>query len=131
MVMNVGLLKSGDFYGVQEDIVQVVKGVKAINDKVKVKVILEMGCLDENEKVSACQLAKAAGADFVKTSTGFGTGGATVKDVQLMGKIVGDTMGVKASGGIRDAKTALEMIEAGATRIGTSAGITIIQDYKQ
>ena len=131
MVMNVGLLKSGDFYGVQEDIAQVVKGVKAINDKAKVKVILEMGCLDENEKVSACQLAKAAGADFVKTSTGFGYGGATVKDVQLMRKIVGDTMGVKASGGIRDAKTALDMIEAGATRIGASAGITIIQDYKQ
>ncbi|HHV17322.1 MAG TPA: deoxyribose-phosphate aldolase [Thermoanaerobacterales bacterium] len=130
MVMNVGLLKSGDFYGVQEDIAQVVKGVKAINDKAKVKVILEMACLDENEKVSACQLAKAAGADFVKTSTGFGTGGATVKDVRLMRKIVGDTMGVKASGGIRDAKTALEMIEAGATRIGTSSGITIIQDYK-
>ena len=131
MVMNVGLLKSGDFYGVQEDIAQVVKGVKAINDKAKVKVILEMGCLDENEKVSACQLAKAAGADFVNTSTGLGQGGATVKDVQLMRKIVGDTMGVKASGGIRDAKTALDMIEAGATRIGASAGITIIQDYKQ
>lgn len=130
MVMNVGLLKSGDFYGVQEDIAQVVKGVKAINAKAKVKVILEMGYLDGNEKVSACQLAKAAGADFVKTSTGFGTGGATVKDVQLMRKIVGDTMGVKASGGIRDAKTALDMIEAGATRIGASAGITIIQDFK-
>jgi deoxyribose-phosphate aldolase len=130
MVMNVGLLKSGDFYAVQEDIAEVVKAVKTINPEAIVKVILEMAYLDENEKVSACQLAKAAEADFVKTSTGFGTGGATVKDVKLMRKIVGDSMGVKAAGGIRDAKTALEMIEAGATRIGTSSGITIVQDYK-
>lgn len=131
MVMNLGLLKSGDFYGVQEDIAEVVKAVKAINPNAKVKVILETGYLDENEKVSACQLAKAAEADFVKTSTGFGPGGAAVEDVRMMRKIVGDAMGVKASGGIRDAKTALAMIEAGATRIGTSSGITIIQDYKQ
>lgn len=131
MVMNVGLLKSGDFYGVQEDIAEVVKAAKSINPEAKVKVILEMGYLDENEKVSACQLAKAAQADFVKTSTGFGAGGATVDDVKLMKKIVGNVMEVKASGGIRDAKTALAMIEAGATRIGTSSGITIIQDYEQ
>ena len=124
------MLKSGDFYTVQEDIAEVVKAVKTINPEAIVKVILEMAYLDENEKVSACQLAKAAEADFVKTSTGFGTGGATVKDVKLMRKIVGDSMGVKAAGGIRDAKTALEMIEAGATRIGTSSGITIVQDYK-
>ncbi|NLZ52773.1 MAG: deoxyribose-phosphate aldolase [Thermoanaerobacteraceae bacterium] len=130
MVMNLGMLKSGDYYRVQEDISEVVKAVKAVNPNGKVKVILEMALLDENEKVSACQLAKAAEADFVKTSTGFGTGGATVKDVMLMRKIVGDFMGVKASGGIRDAKTAIEMIEAGASRIGTSSGITIIQDYK-
>lgn len=131
MVMNVGLLKSGDFYGVQEDIAEVVKAAKSINPQAKVKVILETGYLDENEKVSACQLAKAAQADFVKTSTGFGVGGATVDDVKLMKKIVGNAMEVKASGGIRDAKTALAMIEAGATRIGTSSGITIIQDYEQ
>lgn len=131
MVMNLGLLKSGDFYGVQEDISEVVKAVKEINPNGKVKVILEMALLDENEKVSACQLAKAAKADFVKTSTGFGTGGANVNDVTLMRKLVGDCMGVKASGGIRDAKTAIEMIKAGASRIGTSSGITIIQDYKQ
>ncbi|MDD4570117.1 MAG: deoxyribose-phosphate aldolase [Tepidanaerobacteraceae bacterium] len=128
MVMNVGLLKSGDFYAVQEDIAQVVKIVKETNSKAKVKVILEMGYLDENEKVSACQLAKAAKADFVKTSTGFGSGGATVEDVAIMRKLVGDSMGVKASGGIRDLKTALAMIEAGATRIGSSSGIAIIQD---
>ncbi|HHV82688.1 MULTISPECIES: deoxyribose-phosphate aldolase [Tepidanaerobacter] len=131
MVMNVGLLKSGDFYGVQEDIAEVVKAAKSIRPEAKVKVILETGYLDENEKVSACQLAKAAQADFVKTSTGFGAGGATVDDVKLMKKIVGNAMEVKASGGIRDAKTALAMIEAGATRIGTSSGITIIQDYEQ
>lgn len=131
MVMNVGLLKSGDFYGVQEDIAEVVKAAKSIRPEAKVKVILETGYLDENEKVSVCQLAKAAQADFVKTSTGFGAGGATVDDVKLMKKIVGNAMEVKASGGIRDAKTALAMIEAGATRIGTSSGITIIQDYEQ
>lgn len=131
MVMNVGLLKSGDFYGVQEDIAEVVKAAKSIRPEAKVKVILETGYLDENEKVSACQLAKAAQADFVKTSTGFGAGGAAVDDVKLMKKIVGNAMEVKASGGIRDAKTALAMIEAGATRIGTSSGITIIQDYEQ
>jgi len=130
MVMNIGLLKSGDYYGVQEDISQVVQAVKAHNPSAKVKVILEMALLDENEKVSACQLAKAAKADFVKTSTGFGPGGATVEDVMLMRKLVGDTMGVKAAGGIRDAKTAIAMIEAGADRLGTSSGITIIQDYE-
>lgn len=131
MVMNLGLLKSGDFYGVQEDISEVVKAVKAVNPDAKVKVILEMCRLDETEKVCACQLAKAAKADFVKTSTGFDTGGAKAKDIVLMRKLVGDDMGVKASGGIRDAKTAIEMIEAGANRIGTSSGVTIIQDYEQ
>jgi len=131
MVMNIGLLKSGDYYAVQEDISEVVKTVKALNPSGKIKVILETALLDENEKVSACQLAKAAQADFVKTSTGFGPGGATVEDVMLMRKLVGDSMGVKAAGGIRDAKTAIEMIEAGANRIGTSSGLTMIQDYNQ
>jgi len=131
MVINLGLLKSGDYYGVQEDISEVVKAVKAVNPDAKVKVILEMCRLDENEKVSACQLAKAAKADFVKTSTGFDKAGADVSDVMLMRKLVGDSMGVKAAGGIRDAKTAIEMINAGANRIGTSSGITIIQDYVQ
>lgn len=130
MVMNLGLLKSGDYYGVQEDISEVVKAVRAHNSSGTVKVILEMALLDENEKVCACQLAKAANADFVKTSTGFGTGGATVEDVMLMRRLVGDIMGVKAAGGIRDARTAIEMIEAGANRIGSSSGITIIQDYE-
>jgi deoxyribose-phosphate aldolase len=130
MVMNLGLLKSGDYYGVQEDISEVVKAVRAHNPSGTVKVILEMALLDENEKVCACQLAKAANADFVKTSTGFGTGGATVEDVMLMRRLGGEIMGVKAAGGIRDARTAIEMIEAGANRIGSSSGITIIQDYE-
>ena len=81
---------------------------------------------DENEKVSACRLAKDAGADFVKTSTGFGAGGAVVEDVQLMKKMVGDSMGIKASGGIKDLKTLTAMLEAGATRIGTSSGVSIV-----
>ncbi|MGI6423670.1 MAG: deoxyribose-phosphate aldolase [Tepidanaerobacteraceae bacterium] len=128
MVMNVGLLKSGDFYYVVEDISQVVKAVKDINNDSIIKVILEMCYLDESEKVSACQLAKDAGADFIKTSTGFGSGGATIEDVKLMKKLAGDSMGIKAAGGIRDLNTALAMIEAGATRIGTSSGIAIIKD---
>lgn len=129
MVINVGLLKSGDYYRVQEDIEAVVKAAKQINPKAIVKVIIETCLLNENEKVSACQIAKNAGADFVKTSTGFNTGGATYEDVQLMKKLVGDNMGVKASGGIRNLKTALAMIEAGATRIGASSGIAILEEY--
>lgn len=131
MVINVGLLKSGDFYAVGEDIEAVVKAAKQINPHVIVKTILEMASLTTTEKVSACRIARDAKADFVKTSTGFGTGGATVDDVALMKKVVGETMGVKAAGGIRDLKTALEMIEAGATRIGTSAGIAIIEEARK
>lgn len=128
MVINVGLLKSGDYFEVQEEISQVVEAVKEINSNAKVKVIIETCLLTENEKVSACKLVKDAQADFIKTSTGFSSGGATVEDVKLMKKLVGDVMGVKASGGIRDLKTALSMIEAGATRIGTSSGIDIIKE---
>ncbi len=130
MVMNIGLLKSGDFYEVQEDIADVVKEVKTVNENAKVKVILEMGCLAENEKVSACQLAKAAGADFVKTSTGFGPSGANTEDVKLMRRILGESMGIKAAGGIKNADDVLNMIQAGATRIGASSGVAIIQGYK-
>ena len=104
--------------------------VKKVDTEAKVKVIIETCFLNENEKVSACNLAKAAGADFVKTSTGFGSGGATVEDVSLMRKLVGDSMGVKASGGIRDFKTAMAMVKAGATRIGASSGIAIINECK-
>ncbi|TYP53263.1 deoxyribose-phosphate aldolase [Thermosediminibacter litoriperuensis] len=130
MVMNIGFLKSGDYYAVREDIEGVVRAVKEVNPEAIVKVILEMCYLTESEKVTALKLCQEAKADFVKTSTGFGSGGATVEDVRLMAKMVGDTMGVKASGGIRDLKTALQMIEAGANRIGTSSGVAIIEELK-
>ncbi|MCG0275729.1 MAG: deoxyribose-phosphate aldolase [Thermosediminibacteraceae bacterium] len=130
MVINVGYLKSGDYYAVKEDIEGVVRAVKETNPKALVKVILETCYLTENEKVTAIRLCMDAKADFVKTSTGFGPGGATVEDIRLMAKIVGGTMGVKASGGIRDLKTALQMIEAGATRIGTSSGVAIMEEFQ-
>lgn len=123
MVLNIGALKSKKELDVYHDINSV---VKAASGKALVKVILETGLLTDEEKRLACRIAKEAGADFVKTSTGFGPGGATVEDVRLLRETVGETMGVKASGGIRDAKTALAMIEAGANRIGTSAGVNIV-----
>lgn len=122
MVLNIGLLKSGDDNAVQKDIEAV---VEASGDKL-VKVIIETCLLTEDEKVRACQLVVAAGADFVKTSTGFSTGGATVEDVALMRQIVGDSFGVKAAGGARSLEDAQAFITAGATRIGTSAGVTIV-----
>ena len=121
MVINVGALKGGDDAVVFEDIRAV---RKACEGKV-LKVIIETCLLNEEEKVRACRLAMEAKADFVKTSTGFSTGGATKEDVALMRKTVGDTMGVKASGGIRDKEIAVEMLEAGADRLGTSATIAI------
>lgn len=121
MVINVGALKGGDDAVVFEDIRAV---RKACEGKV-LKVIIETCLLNEEEKVRACRLAMEAKADFVKTSTGFSTGGATKEDVALMRKTVGDTMGVKASGGIRDKEKAVEMLEAGADRLGTSATIAI------
>ena len=122
MVINIGELKSGNFDQVQADIQAV---VEASGDKL-VKVIIETCLLTDDEKVKACQLAVAAGADFVKTSTGFSTGGATVPDVALMRKTVGDSVGVKASGGARSYEDAQAFIEAGATRIGASAGVAIV-----
>lgn len=121
MVINVGALKGGDDAVVFEDIRAV---RKACEGKV-LKVIIETCLLNEEEKVRACRLAMEAKADFVKTSTGFSTGGATKEDVALMRKTVGDTMGVKASGGIRGKEKAVEMLEAGADRLGTSATIAI------
>lgn len=121
MVINVGALKGRDDAVVFEDIRAV---RKACEGKV-LKVIIETCLLNEEEKVRACRLAMEAKADFVKTSTGFSTGGATKEDVALMRKTVGDTMGVKASGGIRDKEKAVEMLEAGADRLGTSATIAI------
>ncbi|AIF43387.1 deoxyribose-phosphate aldolase [Virgibacillus halodenitrificans] len=123
MVINIGLLKSGEDDPVKQDIATV---VKAAENKALTKVIIETSLLTEDEKIRACKLAKEAGADFVKTSTGFSTGGATVEDIKLMRKTVGSDLGVKASGGVRDLETTKAMIDAGATRIGASAGVDII-----
>lgn len=126
MVINIGALKSKNYDLVLEDIQAV---VAASGDKL-VKVIIETCLLTEEEKVKACQLSKEAGADFVKTSTGFSTGGATVEDVALMRKTVGPDMGVKASGGARSYEDAIAFIEAGATRIGASSGVAIMKGEK-
>ena len=123
MVINVGALKSGNSALVESDICAV---VEASGDKL-VKVIIETCLLTDQEKVVACQLAQKAGADFVKTSTGFSTGGATIADVKLMRETVGPDMGVKAAGGARSYADALAFVEAGATRIGTSAGVVILK----
>jgi len=122
MVIHVGAAKAGDWALVQRDIEGVVKAAAGHT----VKVIIETCLLTDEEKVKACEAAKAAGAHFVKTSTGFSTGGATTHDIALMRKTVGPEMGVKASGGVRDYETAMAMIEAGANRIGASAGIAIV-----
>jgi deoxyribose-phosphate aldolase len=124
MVMNVGALKSRDLAAVREDIERVVKACK----QAPVKVIIESGYLSDEEKVQACKLAQEAGAAFVKTSTGFGSGGATVTDVMLMRRTVGERFGVKAAGGIRTYKDCVAMIEAGANRIGTSNAIQILKE---
>ena len=121
MVINVGALKDKEYDVVYDDI----KAVKKACGQALLKVIIETCLLTDDEKVKACELAKEAGADFVKTSTGFSTGGATTHDVSLMRKTVGDSMGVKASGGIRDKETAEKMVEAGANRLGTSATVSI------
>ena len=126
MVINIGALKSGNDVMVYDDI----KAVREATRGKVLKVILETSLLSNEEKVRACAMAKKAGADFVKTSTGFGGGGATVEDIKLMRQTVGPLMGVKASGGIRDAKGAAEMIAAGATRLGTSASVAIVTDAK-
>ena len=123
MVINVGAIKSGDWALVQRDIAGV---VSAAAGRAKVKVILETCLLTDEEKVQACRTAVAAGADFVKTSTGFSTGGATAHDVRLMRETVGPDIGVKASGGVRTYADAMTMIEAGASRLGASAGAKII-----
>ena len=125
MVMNIGAMKDGDYGVVERDIREVVEAVHPMG--AKVKVIIETCYLSDEEKIKACELAKKAGADFVKTSTGFGTAGAKVEDVKLMRSVVGNDMGVKAAGGIHNAKEAIAMIEAGATRIGASRSVQIIE----
>jgi deoxyribose-phosphate aldolase len=125
MVINIGALKSKDYSLVERDIATVARTCHA--GGAILKVIIEAALLTDEEKVIACQLAKAAGADYVKTSTGFGPSGATVHDVELMRRSVGPEMGVKAAGGIKDYADAKAMVAAGATRIGASAGIKIVQ----
>lgn len=129
MVINVGMLKSGKHEYVQDDIADVVKTAHSFD--ALVKVIIETCLLSDDEIIKACELAEAAGADFVKTSTGFNSGGAKVSDVRLMKKTVGDRLKVKASGGIRDLETVEAMIEAGADRIGASAGIQIMEEFNR
>ena len=129
MVINIGALKDGDYDLVERDIAAVAR-VCHDGDAV-CKVIIEAALLTEQEKVKACELAQKAGADYVKTSTGLGPGGATLADVALMRRVVGPDMGVKAAGGIRSLADAQAMIEAGASRIGTSAGTKIVQEALQ
>jgi deoxyribose-phosphate aldolase len=128
MVMNVGALKSGDHGHVERDVAGVVAAGR--RGGAIVKVIIEAALLSDDEKVKACVVARAACADFVKTSTGFGPGGATVADIALMRRVVGPEMGVKAAGGVRDLKSAQAMIEAGADRIGASVGVRIVQESR-
>jgi deoxyribose-phosphate aldolase len=128
MVINVGALKSGDLRTVQRDIEAVVDPCREAG--VISKVIIEAALLTDDEKVTASTLSKAAGADFVKTSTGFGPGGATAADVALMRRVVGTEMGVKAAGGVRDLEGLKQMVAAGATRVGASAGVKIVQESR-
>lgn len=127
MVINIGQAKDHKWDAVKADIAAVVEAAK---DRAHVKVIIEACLLTDEEKVEACRMAKEAGADFVKTSTGFSTGGATPEDVALMRRTVGPDMGVKAAGGIRDYESAMKVISAGANRIGTSHGIAIVEGEK-
>jgi deoxyribose-phosphate aldolase len=128
MVINVGALKSGDLGVVERDIAAVVSACR--DCRVLSKVIIEAALLTDEEKVTACSLAKAAGADYVKTSTGFGPGGATVADVELMRRVVGPDIGVKAAGGVRDYQALKNLVSAGASRVGASAGVKIVQQSK-
>lgn len=123
MVINIGALKDKNYELVKEDMIAVVEAAKG---KALTKVIIETSLLNQEEKVKACELAVEAGTDFVKTSTGFSTGGATVEDIALMRKTVGPDIGVKASGGVRSSEDTEKMIEAGATRIGASSGVAIV-----
>nr|WP_028549209.1 deoxyribose-phosphate aldolase [Paenibacillus sp. UNC451MF] len=123
MVLQIGQLMEGKEDAVRDDIRAV---VKAVEGQAIVKVIFETGFLNVEQKTAACRLSEEAGAHYVKTSTGFGPGGATVEDIRLMRSKVSPSIGVKASGGVRDLQTALNMIEAGATRLGTSSGVAIM-----
>jgi deoxyribose-phosphate aldolase len=128
MVINVGALKSGALTAVERDIEAVVSACR--DCRVLSKVIIEAALLSDEEKITACTLSKAAGADYVKTSTGFGPGGATVADVELMRRVVGPDIGVKAAGGVRDYEALKNLVTAGASRVGASAGVKIVQQAR-
>jgi deoxyribose-phosphate aldolase len=128
MVINIGALKSGDLRTVERDIEAVIEPCRQCG--ALSKVIIEAALLTDDEKITACTLSKAAGADFVKTSTGFASGGATAADVALMRRVVGAEMGIKAAGGVRDLEGLKAMVAAGATRVGASAGVKIVQESK-
>ena len=123
--MNLGWIKSGEFDWVQREL----ESIRTLNSDTVLKLILETCFLEDEEKRTACTLAKESGWDFVKTSTGFGPGGATLADVKLMREVAGSQMQVKASGGVRDLGFALDLIAAGADRLGTSSGVTLIQSF--
>jgi deoxyribose-phosphate aldolase len=127
IVINIGALKSGDWMTVRKDISDVIAATKGVIHKA----IIETCYLDDNEKRKAVEIALEAGSEFIKTSTGFGPHGARIKDVKLIKSIVGESAGIKASGGVRTLKRALDMIRAGATRIGTSAGVEIVAGFKE
>ena len=131
MVMNLGLFASGEYELVQDDIAQVVRATKSPNPKAEVKVILETCLWSEEQVVKACELTEAAGADYVKTSTGFATSGATTEVISLMRKTVGDRLGVKASGGVRTLDAVIDMAEAGASRVGASGTTAILLEFAE
>jgi deoxyribose-phosphate aldolase len=131
MVMNLGLFASGEYEQVQDDIAQVVKAARSTNPKAEVKVILETCLWSDEQVVKACELTEAAGADFVKTSTGFAASGATTEVISLMRKTVGDRLGVKASGGVRTLDAVIDMAEAGASRVGASGTTAILLEFAE
>jgi len=131
MVMNLGLFASGEYEQVQDDIAQVVKAAKSTNPKAEIKVILETCLWTEEQVIKACELTEAAGADFVKTSTGFAASGATTEVISIMRKTVGDRLGVKASGGVRTLDALIDMAEAGASRVGASGTPAILLEFAE
>jgi len=131
MVMNLGLFASGEYELVQDDIAQVVKAAKSTNPKAEIKVILETCLWTEAQVIKACELTEAAGADFVKTSTGFAASGATTEVISIMRKTVGDRLGVKASGGVRTLDALIDMAEAGASRVGASGTPAILLEFAE
>lgn len=131
MVMNLGLFASGEYEQVQDDIAQVVKAAKSTNPEAEIKVILETCLWTDEQVVKACELTEAAGADFVKTSTGFAASGATPEVISIMRKTVGDRLGVKASGGVRTLDALIDMAEAGASRVGASGTPAILLEFAE